>query len=281
MQKNSNKYVDCWDSKVRPDLVKALNISDVAAPVPAVAAPSPLQDVPLRSHLLELRRRLLIWLAGTMTVFLVLFTWRGEALMQLVTEPVRQLGIEFIYVNLAEALSAQMKVALLAAVLLTLPLFAWQAWEFIRPALYEEERRYARKLALVVLVLFATGVSFGYGVVFLAAISFFVYSGQGFATPMLSISAYVSFLVGFILPFGLAFELPVVCYILGKAGLVSVQALAAARRYVILLIFIVAAILTPPDVLSQIMMALPLLALYELSILVLRTCEHQTRLPAK
>ena len=240
-----------------------------------------LKNLPLSTHLLELRRRLLVWLSGTLLVFLILFTWRGEALMQLVTAPVRQLGIAFIYVNLAEALSAQMKVALLAAVLLTLPLFAWQAWEFIRPALYEEERRYARKLALVVLVLFATGVSFGYGVVFLAAIYFFVYSGQGFATPMLSISAYVSFLVGFILPFGLAFELPVVCYILGKAGLVSVQALAAARRYVILLIFIVAAILTPPDVLSQIMMALPLLALYELSILVLRTCEHQTRLPAK
>ena len=133
-----------------------------------------LKNLPLSTHLLELRRRLLVWLSGTLLVFLILFTWRGEALMQLVTAPVRQMGIAFIYVNLAEALSVQMKVAFLAAVLLTLPLFAWQAWEFIRPALYEEERRYARKLALVVLVLFATGVSFGYGVVFLAAISFFV-----------------------------------------------------------------------------------------------------------
>ena len=78
-----------------------------------------LKNLPLSTHLLELRRRLLVWLSGTLLVFLILFTWRGEALMQLVTAPVRQLGIAFIYVNLAEALSAQMKVALLAAVLLT------------------------------------------------------------------------------------------------------------------------------------------------------------------
>lgn len=101
--------------------------------------------------------------------------------MHLVTAPVRQLGIEFIYVNLAEALSAQLKVAFLAAILLTSPLLLWQAWKFVQPALYRKEKSTARELLLVVLALFFLGLTFGYLIVFVTAVSFFVYSGQGFA----------------------------------------------------------------------------------------------------
>lgn len=272
MQKNSNSYMDCWDSAVRPEQEEPTPTSGMTASLLPLAGvlPQHLQDLPLRIHLQELRRRLLICLTGMLIVFLILFTWQGEKLMQLVTAPVRQLGIEFIYVNLAEALSAQLKVALLAAILLTSPLFLWQAWKFVKPALYRKEKRTARKLLLVILALFFLGLAFGYIIVFVTAVSFFVYSGQGFARPLLSISAYVSFLLGFVIPFGIAFELPVVCYVLGCTGLVTPATLIGARRYVILVIFIVAAILTPPDVLSQVMMALPLWTLYEISILVLK-----------
>ena len=112
--------------------------------------------------------------------------------------------------------------------------------------------------------------------VFWAAVNFFVMLGQGMAQPMLSIDAYMDFLLGFVLPFGLVFELPVLCYVLGKLGLVNYEMLTKYRRHVILVIFVIAALLTPPDVLSQVLMAVPMLVLYELGILVLRiTNRHK------
>jgi sec-independent protein translocase protein TatC len=227
----------------------------------------------LQAHIMELRRRLLIC-AVTIAIFSVLlFATAGDWLMGVLTAPVKSRGIQFIYVGLAEALSAQMKVVFIAAVILAAPVLFWELWEFIKPALYPEEKAPALKLSIVALGLFVIGVVFGYGVVFLAAISFFVVTGQDFATPMLSIRHYVNFMLGFVVPFGVAFELPVVMYALAKLNLVTAELLSSARRYIILIIFIVAAILTPPDVLSQLLMALPLLVLYEISVLVVRHTE--------
>ena len=124
--------------------------------------------------------------------------------------------------------------------------------------------------AAVSIVLFLIGVAFGYGAVFISAITFFVYVGQSFATPMLSISDYVGFLLGFVIPFGLVFEMPIIAYILGRMGLVTAELLTSLRKYVILAIFIIAAFLTPPDVLSQTLMALPMLVLYEVGVIVVR-----------
>jgi sec-independent protein translocase protein TatC len=123
---------------------------------------------------------------------------------------------------------------------------------------------------IISIALFITGVCFGYLVVFLSAITFFVYMGENLATPMLSISEYVGFLFGFILPFGLVFEIPVVTFVLCKMGIVDIEFLVRIRKYVVLFIFTVAAFLTPPDAISQILMALPMLALYEAGILVVR-----------
>jgi sec-independent protein translocase protein TatC len=271
MKKNDNPTVNPWDGYV-----------ESAKTLPAVntlVEKTDARNLPLHLHLQELRQRFLIWLMGMIAAFIILFTWWGDDLMQLVTGPVRQLNIEFIYVNLAEALSAQLKVAMLAAVLCTLPLLIWQAWRFVQPAFYPVERPHAWRLLIITLGLFAVGIVFGYAVVFVTVISFFVSSGQGFAKPLLSISSYVSFLLGFVLPFGLAFELPVACYALGRVGIVTYENLIAARRYVILIIFTMAAILTPPDVLSQVMMAVPLCFLYEVSIFVLRVCRRHENIP--
>lgn len=221
-------------------------------------------------HLAELRRRLLYSLISLGIIFFLCFSFGADKLMQLVASPINQMGISLIYIGLGEALAAQVKVCLLCSVILVCPFMLWQGWLFVKPALYPQEKRQFFKLAFTIISLFVLGVLFGYLVVFVMAVNFFVYVGQGFATPMLSINNYLSFLWGFILPFGLAFELPVVCYLLGKAGLVTSSMLISARRYIILGIFIIAGILTPPDVLSQIMMALPLLVLYEVGILVLK-----------
>ena len=232
-----------------------------------------LENRPLAYHLAELRRRVLYVLFSLGISFFFCFTFGADQLMQLVTSPVNQLGISLIYIGLGEALTAQLKVCLLSALILVLPVVLWQGWLFLKPALYPQEKQQFFKVALIICFLFILGVLFGYLVVFVMAVTFFVYVGQGFATPMLSINDYLSFLLGFVLPFGLAFELPVICYLLGKAGLVTSASLIEARRYIILGIFIVAGVLTPPDVLSQIMMAVPLLVLYEAGILVLKYTE--------
>ena len=150
------------------------------------------------------------------------------------------------------------------------PFIIWNIWSFIKPALYDNEKKYVLGFTFASVILFILGVAFGYMVVFLSAITFFVYVGQDIATPMLSISDYVSFLFGFVIPFGLVFEMPIISFVLARMGLVTAKSLSAFRKYIVLVIFVVAAFLTPPDVFSQCLMALPMLILYELGIIVVK-----------
>ena len=163
---------------------------------------------------------------------------------------------------------AQLKVSFIAAVIVSAPIIFWHIWDFIKPALYENEKKAVIIFSFGSMLLFILGVCFGYGVVFLSAITFFVFMGENLATPMLSISQYVGFLFGFVLSFGIVFELPVVVYVLCKLGVVTVQQLVSLRKYMVLVIFVLAAFLTPPDVLSQCLMALPMIILYEIGIIV-------------
>ena len=232
-------------------------------------------EKPIGEHILELRKRLLYCILAVTILFFVIFGLFADSLMALVTAPVKERGIQFIYVGLAEALGAQMKVCLICAVVVSAPILFWNIWSFVKPALYENERRYVMTFTFISLLLFTLGVVFGYVVVFLSAITFFVYVGQDFATPMLSISDYVSFLLGFVIPFGCVFEMPIVSYILSRMWIVDSAMLIAFRKYVVLVIFIVAAILTPPDVLSQVLMALPMIILYEIGIVVVKITEKK------
>ena len=195
-------------------------------------------------------------------------TFFANDLMQLLTEPIKSRGIQFIYLGLSEALVAQLKVSFIAAVIVSAPIIFWNIWDFIKPALYENEKKAVIAFSFGSMLLFILGVCFGYGVVFLSAITFFVFMGENLATPMLSISQYVGFLFGFVLSFGIVFELPVVVYVLCKLGVVTVQQLVSLRKYMVLVIFVLAAFLTPPDVLSQCLMALPMIILYEIGIIV-------------
>lgn len=224
----------------------------------------------LLEHLLALRKVLVISAGAILAAFVLVFYFASDYLMSLITGPIAARGIEIIYTAMSEALMTKIKVALIAGVVVASPVIVWQVWGFIRPALYEAEIKAAKSLFVVILALFLLGVAFCYGAVYFLAVDFFLIAGENLATPMLSIDNYVSFLFGFVVPFGLAFELPVAIWITTRLGWTTPKMLADKRKYVILGIAIVAAILTPPDVVSQVMLGIPMLLLYEAGILVAR-----------
>jgi len=231
----------------------------------------------LKEHFQELRKRLLYCFIVVAVAFFVIATCFAETLVQLISVPIKAKGIEFVYVGLAEALTAQLQVSFIAAMIAASPFIFFQVWGFIEPALYDNEKRALLVFMGCSVLLFLTGICFGYGVVFLSAINFFVFTGAGIATPMLSISQYVGFMFTFVLSFGIVFEMPVITYLLCRIGIVTPDQLTALRKYIIFCIFIVAAFLTPPDVLSQVLMALPMSVLYDVGIIVAKlTCGKKS-----
>ena len=224
------------------------------------------EDAPVWEHIGELRMRLLKCVAAVLIVFALLLHMGPERIMDMVSAPVKAQGVQFIYLGLTDVLYVQLKVVFLCAVVLASPVLLWQLWGFVRPALYPEERKLALGWTFLSLCLFIIGVTFGYVAVFSSALSFFVYVGADTALPLLAIDRYVSFLISFVLPFGLLFEMPLVCSVLAKAGVLHSDTLKKGRRFAILLSFVIGAFLTPPDVISQVMMALPAVLLFEISI---------------
>ena len=233
------------------------------------------EELSLRDHLLALRKVIIICLSAVFVAFLLSFYFVIDPLMAWITAPIEARGVQVIYTAVSEALSTKLKVAIVTGVIIAFPVIIWQAWGFIKPALYEKERRTFRLFFFFAVVLFLIGIVFCYVAVYFLAIDFFMVSGEGLATPMLSLDKYISFLFGFLLPFGVAFMLPVFIYITTKIGLTTPQMLASKCKFVILAIFIAAAILTPPDVVSQVLLALPMLLLYEVGILVSRMVKHR------
>jgi sec-independent protein translocase protein TatC len=160
-----------------------------------------------------------------------------------------------------------MKVAFIAGLILVSPFVLYQIWAFVAPGLYRHEKRYVVPFVLLGSVFFAMGISFGYFVAIPVGFKFLLGYATDFIKPMPSMKEYLSFSIKFLLAFGLVFEFPVVLVLLAKIGVVDAKTLARQRKYAILLIFVFAAVMTPPDLISQVLMALPLMGLYELSIL--------------
>lgn len=222
------------------------------------------------AHLAALRKLLVISAAAIGISFVVIFYCFIDQLMALLVQPIVDRNIEIIYTAMSEALVTKLKVALIAAIVVSCPIVFWQIWTFVKPALYPQEKRTIRVLFFVMVFLFLLGVAFCYGVVYLLAVDFFLVSGENLAVPMLSIDKYIGFLFGFVVPFGLAFELPVALYITTRMGLTNYQMLAGKRKFVILAVAIVAAFLTPPDVVSQVLLGVPILLLFEIGLQVMR-----------
>jgi len=235
------------------------------------------QRATLLAHLLALRKVLVISAVAVIAAFALIFYFCIDRLMEWIIGPISARGIEIIYTAMSEALVTKFKVALIAAVIVASPVIIWQVWGFIKPALYPGEQKTFRLLFFVALLLFLLGVTFCYFAVYTLAVDFFLIQGDGLATPMLSIDKYVNFLFGFIVPFGVAFQLPVFLYLTTRMGWTNHSMLASKRKYVLLGVFVIAAVLTPPDVVSQIALGVPLYLLYEISILVTRMTKPKER----
>ncbi len=232
---------------------------------------------PILSHLMALRSVLLVSLGAVAVGFLVAYYAFLTPLMNFITKPITDRGIVIIYTAVSEALTTQLKVSLMAGVVLASPVIFYKLWSFFKPALYEHEIATFRTLFFVALVLFLVGVVFCYIFVYGLAVDFFLVAGEDLATPMLSIDKYVGFQFSFLLPFGVAFELPVAIYIAASMGWVTYAKLAKTRRYVLLGLTVLAAILTPPDVVSQVMLLIPMYLLFELGIQVSRFVKPRRR----
>ena len=224
----------------------------------------------LAQHLRELRKVLTFCVAVIFVGFVVVFLGFSELLLQYLSRPLIERNVDIITIGVAEAFVAQMKASFVAGFVLTSPAVFWKIWSFLKPALYPQERAKFLMMFFVVLALFITGVLFAYFLVLNIAINFFIIAGENIATPMISLNMYIGMLFNFVIPFGLAFEFPVVLFVLHRLEMVTVEGLVKARKYVVFGMFVLATLITPPDLFSQILLAVPMCILYEISILVLK-----------
>jgi sec-independent protein translocase protein TatC len=231
-----------------------------------------LAESSLLSHLLELRDRLLKSVIATLVIALPclyfadeIFTWLSQPLRDKLPE-----GARLIATSVVAPFMTPFKLALLAAVFFAMPVILYQVWAFIAPGLYRHERRFALPLFVSSVFLFYAGAAFAYFAVFPVVFNFFVMTTPEGVEMMTDITQYMDFAVLLFFAFGLAFEIPVATVLLVRTGLVRRETLAKNRGYVLLAIFIVAAFLTPPDPVSQTLMALPMYALYEGGVLMSR-----------
>ena len=201
----------------------------------------------------------------------VLCYFFSERLFQILVMPLKAnmpAGDRLIFTNLPEMFFTYLKTAFLAGAMLVAPMLFYQLWMFIAPGLYQNEKRFAIPFVVFSTLLFVGGSLFGYFVVFPFGFRFFLGFANDYIQALPSVKQYFSFAIKLLLAFGVVFELPVVIFFLARMGLVTPELLRRKRKYAILLTFVMASILTPPDVITQLMMAAPLLILYEISIFI-------------
>lgn len=236
------------------------------------------EKMSLTSHLEELKTRLVRILIAIGIGFGVCYLFKDWS-FRVITKPLvdaMPAHSTMIFTGLPEAFFIHMKIAFFASLFLTAPYTLFEIWRFISPGLYREEKRMVFPFVFFSTILFGSGVLFGYFVALPPAFSFFVSFSTDFLKPMISFREYLSLTLKFLLAFGLCFEMPVFMFFLAKMGVVNAKMLSKQRRYAILIIFIAAAILTPsPDAISQIIMAIPLMLLYEVSIIVVKFAKRK------
>lgn len=222
----------------------------------------------LKPHIADLRKRLTISTITVVVMFFACFTFY-EPILEWMMAPVKHAlpaGTSMIAVEIQETFFTAMKVAFFGGFIISLPVIFWQLWLFLAPGLYDHEKKLVVPFVFFATLMFLLGASFAYYIVVPIGFDFLIAFGNSVVSVLPSIGKYVGFFTKLLIGFGIAFELPVITFFLAKIGLVNDQMLKDFFRYAVVLIFIVAAVLTPPDVISQALMAAPLLILYGVSI---------------
>lgn len=229
-------------------------------------------EMPLIEHLDELRKRIIFVAAAIFIVAIICFVFINQ-ILALLTAPAGE--IDLIYTTPAEAFMAQVRLAFTAGAILTLPITFYHILAFIMPALRRVEKRTIIPLVIVMNLLFFLGMAFSYYVIFPSALRFFLGFQTDTLQPLFTISRYISFVFSFLISVGVVFQVPVVFWFLGKIGLVSSHFLRKQRKFAILIMAILSAVITPPDIFSQLLMLAPLLVLYEIGVFMVLLAERK------
>lgn len=249
----------------------------------------------LKPHIVELRKRLGLSVIAILIMFAISFSFRNEILswviqplndaLNIASTSMKKTHGSVTTQQVGGAFFVALKVSFFAGFLGALPYVLYQLWLFIAPGLYDNEKKLAIPFVVGGTVMFLIGVLFAYYVVTPLGFEFLIKFGSELYLPMINIEDYVGFFTKIMIGFGLAFELPVIAFLLGAMGLITDRTLIDFFKYAVVLIFIAAAVLTPPDILSQLLMAIPLVGLYGLSILIVRMVNPEiketTNLPSK
>ena len=242
-------------------------------------------EQPFVSHLIELRDRLIRAAIAVGICFAVLMVWPGPGgLYDLLAAPLQATlpkGATLIATSVISPFIVPLKITLMAAFLVALPVVLYQVWAFVAPGLYTHEKKLVLPLVISSTLLFFVGVAFSYFFVFGQVFSFIQSFAPKSITAAPDIEAYLSFVLTMFIAFGAAFEVPVVVVVLARMGLVSIEKLKGFRSYFIVLAFIVAAVITPPDVVSQLALAIPMCLLYEVGIWAAQLFIKHTQAPAE
>lgn len=231
----------------------------------------PLEEATLLSHLVELRSRLLKIAAAVVLVFIVLLPW-SRKIFALVSEPLRDVlpGNAMIATAVASPLLTPFKLTFFAALFIAMPIVLYQVWAFVAPGLYKKEKRFAMPLLASSIILFYLGIAFAYFIVFPLMFNFFTAVAPEGVEVQTDISLFLDFITKIVFAFGIAFEVPIATVLVSWTGLTTPEKLGKARPYVFLGAFVVGMLLTPPDIISQTLLAVPVYLLYEVGILMAR-----------
>ena len=239
-----------------------------------------LVDMPITEHLIELRRHLIHGFAAVLVIFLALAGFSRE-IYDIFSAPLTALlpvNSSMIATDITSSFLAPIKLTLYLAVILAMPYILYQIWSFIAPGLYKHEKRIALPVLLSSVILFYLGIAFAYYVVLKSVLAFFIKFSPDNVLPMTDIESYLNFVLKLFLVFGATFEIPVLTLLLVLVGVVTVDSLAQKRRYIIVGCFGIAALVTPPDGLSMIMLAIPMWLLFELGLVMARLLIKEKQL---
>jgi len=226
------------------------------------------EKMPFSSHLQELRKRLIVCFIAVGIGFVISYFFSKE-IFELLSKPLLKVmpeGQKMVFIALPEAFLTYLKIALVSGIILSSPMIFYQIWMFITPGLHQTEQRYVLPFVVFSTLFFVGGTLFGYLVVFPLGFKFFMGFTSDYIRPLPSIREYLSFSLKLLIAFGVVFQLPLFSFFLSRLGIVDAKMLRSKQKYAILLIFVVAAVFTPPDVATQLMMAGPLIVLYEIGI---------------